>query len=102
MMLPQSGQGGASSSGRNAKNARDGSEPAAPTDVGPGPLVPLPVVVATGPGTRLIGMGPPGRVGSVAPEAGPAGVVSASSFTCTPMARCWSLARNFDASHLKM
>src|SRR5262245_10129639 len=115
MMLPQSGHGGASSSGRKANIWREGSETAAPTDVGPeppvgvprgaggtlGPLTPRPEVVATGPGTRLIGTGPPGRAGSLALDVGPAGV-SASSFTCTPIALCWSLARNFDASHRKM
>src|SRR2546428_3127528 len=110
MMLPQSGQGGASSSGRKANVERDGSEPAAPTDPGPGEpsVVPRgpgivaawPAVttrlVAVGPGTRLIGTGPTARApGSVA------GVVP-SSFTCTPIACCWSLTRNLDASQRKM
>src|SRR6266508_911594 len=101
MIEPQSGQGGASSSGRKANIWRDGSETAAPTEVGPlpvvvprgdggalGPLPPRPEVGAVGPGTRLIGVGAAG--------------VSASSFTCTPIALCWSLARNFEASQRKM
>src|SRR5439155_11923015 len=99
MMLPQSGQGGASSSGLKANIEREGSETAAPTD--DGPLVPRPVVVATGPGTRLIGMGPPDRAGSPVVDTGPAGT-STSSFTWTPIARCRSLPRNLDASQRKM
>src|SRR5262249_13810456 len=101
MMLPQSGHGGASSSGRKANIGRAGSETAAPTDVGPvlpvdaprgvggtlGPLAPRPEVVATGPETRVIGTGPPGRAGSAADGAEPPGP-SASSFTWTPIARC--------------
>src|SRR5437867_13175725 len=96
MMLPQSGHGGASSSGRKANIWREGSETAAPTEVGP--PGPRPVVVATGPGTRVIGTGPPGRAGSPAAGAGPDGL-SVPSFACTPIAFCWSLPRNFDASH---
>ncbi len=37
MIEPQSGQGGASSSGWKANIERDGSEPAAPSDDGPEP-----------------------------------------------------------------
>src|SRR5262245_53167243 len=99
MIEPQSGHGGASSPGRKANIEREGSLLAAATE--DGPLVLRPVVVATGPVTRLIGTGPPGRAGSSLAGTGPAGP-SASSFTCTPIARCWSLARNFEASQRKM
>src|SRR2546425_4451249 len=123
MMLPQSGQGGASSSGRKANMERDGSLAAAPTepwppepgvlprgdgDVGVEPVVMTRLVAvgpATGPDTRLIGTGrgpPPGSddealVDAPGPEefGPPLPCLLSSSFTCTPIARCWSLARNF-------
>src|SRR5882762_8582015 len=130
MMLPQSGQGGASSSGRKANMERDGSMAAAPTEPWPpepgevprgagvvlvGPVLTTRLVAEgplTGPETRLIGTGrgPPTEYEDEAPPEAP-GPDEAddplpcsvpSSFTCTPIARCWSLARNFDASHLKM
>ena len=74
MMLPQSGHGGASSSGRKANMERDGSLAAAPTEPWPpepgeeprgegvvltGPVVTTRLVAVgplTGPDTRLIGM----------------------------------------------
>src|SRR5687767_13486435 len=109
MIEPQSGHGGASSSGRNANIDREGSEPAAPTDAGPEPGAeprgdgtptgPVMVVVLIGPGDRLTGMRP-GRAG-VSPAGWPPGS-PVSSFTCTPMARCWSLFRNFEAIQRKM
>ena len=67
MMLPQSGQGGASSSGLKANIGRAGSETAAPTDEGP--LVPRPMVVATGeiirPGVVIDAIARPGEHGHV-------------------------------------
>src|SRR5438094_789748 len=130
MMLPQSGQGGASSSGRKANMERDGSLAAAPTEPwppGPGDVprgegvVPVGPVVTTrlvavgpltGPETRLIGTGRgpvPGSGEEAPPDApgpeeadAPLPCTLSSSFTCTPIARCWSLARNLDASHRKM
>src|SRR5215510_3065605 len=117
MIEPQSGQGGASSSGRKAKGARDGSRDAAPTDEPPpsGPAAPpAPPGPPAGPEVSAIGITATGPFWCVEPpepdpappepspfpsreppEPGP------SSFTCTPIAFWASRVRNFDASQRK-
>src|SRR5438093_2273308 len=116
MIEPQSGHGGASSSGRKANMERDGSLAAAPTEPWPpepgdvprgeglvalGPVVATRLVAAwplTGPDTRLIGSarGPepgsaedasPGAPGPCDPDV-PVPCPLSSSLTCTPIARC--------------
>src|SRR6185436_44932 len=100
MIEPQSGHGGASSSGRNANGARLVSEPAAaPTDDG----------AAAGPGVSATGIGLPlGRGNGTVPGAGWCGAtfdspaVSPSGFTCTPIASAASRPRNFEPSQRKL
>ena len=77
MIEPQSGHGGASSSGRKANGARLVSCPAAaPTDDG-----------ADGPGTRVTGIGPEvGRGTATSGVTFVSGAPSPSGFTCTPIA----------------
>src|SRR5436309_14130858 len=112
MRLRQSGQGGASSSGRKANIERDGSLAAAPTEPwppGPGDVPRGEGVVVVGPvvTTRLVAVGPPigpetrliGTGRGPVPDSGEEALPDApgpeetdaplsSSFTCTPIARC--------------
>src|SRR2546425_7797348 len=67
MMLPQSGQGGASSSGRKANMEREGSLAAAPTE----PWPPVPGVVPRGAGVVLVGPVVTTRLVAVGPLTGP-------------------------------